>query len=401
MRSAARLPRPAPLVEWPVVLPAVGLALVGLLAIGSATQDAGARVWGKQALFLTVGSLASVVVVRLVGIARLRDASWELYALGVVVLAAMPLLASGSAVGSDRWIALPFGFKLQPSEFIKLALVLVLARYLQHRGVTNTWRSYLGPFVLMAVPWFLVMRQPDLGSSLVLLPVFMAMVSVSGARLRHVLVLALAAVALVLLAYNVPGLLKPYQKDRLDAFRTSIPGLVADAREKRDAREHDDAREIERDISRLKQGTGYQQFYSVVAIGSGGLTGAGLGQGLQNRSNRLPVRQSDFVFAVIGEELGLVGTSAVVLLYMGLVAAILGIAHRTREPYGRLVCVGVASLLAGQSLMNLGIATGLLPVTGLPLPLVSYGGSSVLATCLGLACVVDVARRRTAVFFEQ
>jgi rod shape determining protein RodA len=122
---------------------------------------------------------------------------------------------------------------------------------------------------------------------------------------------------------------------------------------------------------------------------------------VQNRGNRVPVRHADFIFAIIGEEWGLLGTTAVVALYAWLLAAILGVAHRTREPFGRLVCVGVAALIGGQALMNLGIATGMLPVTGLPLPLVSYGGSSVVATILGLACVLDVARTRVTVFFES
>lgn len=387
-------------IAWTVVLPALALAALGMTFIASATAESSSSLWLRQLLFVGAGMVA-VLVLCLLGIQRLRDASMEIYALLVAILLLMPLFAEPTTVGSDRWIRLPLGFKLQPSEFMKLGLVLALARHLQHRGVTNTWGSYLPPFLLMAIPWICVARQPDLGSSLVLLPVFVAMVSVSGARLRHVLMLGVGSLVLVLLAYHTPGVLKPYQKERLDAFATSIPTRVAEAREMRMAREHGRAREIEQEISRLKQGTGFQQFYSVVAIGSGGLSGAGLGQGLQNRSNRLPVRHSDFIYAVIGEEWGLAGSVTVVLLYMALTAGILGVAHRTREPFGRLVCVGVASLIAGQAFMNLGIATGMLPVTGLPLPLVSYGGSSTLATALGLGCVLDVARRRTAVFFEQ
>ncbi len=387
-------------IAWTVVLPAVALAAMGMTFIYSATAESSPSLWMRQLLFVGA-SVAAILLLCMVGIQRLRDGSMEIYALLVGILLLMPLFAEPSTVGSDRWIRLPLGFKLQPSEFMKWGLVLALARHLQHRGVTNTWRSYLVPFLLLAIPWICVARQPDLGSSLVLLPVFVAMVSVSGARLRHVLMLGIGSLVLVLVAYHTPGVLKPYQKERLDSFATSIPARVSEAREMRQARQHGAARVIEQEISRLKRGTGFQQFYSVVAIGSGGLTGAGLGEGLQNRSNRLPVRHSDFIYAVIGEEWGLSGTATVVLLYMALTAGILGVAHRTREPFGRLVCVGVASLIAGQAFMNLGIATGMLPVTGLPLPLVSYGGSSTLATALGLGCVLDVARRRTSVFFEQ
>ena len=138
-----------------------------------------------------------------------------------------------------------------------------------------------------------------------------------------------------------------------------------------------------------------------MAIGSGGFSGEGLSQGLQNRSYGVAVRHADFVFAMVGEEWGLLGGTLVVVLYAWLLAGILGVAWRTREPFGRMVCVGVAGMIGGQALMNLGIATGMLPVTGLPLPLVSYGGSSVVATLLALACVLDVSRRSEHVFFEE
>jgi rod shape determining protein RodA len=385
---------------WSVLLPLMGLLGVGVLFVWSTTHENAQPLWGRQLAFIGAGLLASVVVLR-VGVHRLAGASWPIYHGLVLLLAVMPLLADGSAMGTDRWIRLPLGFKLQPSEFMKLGLVLALARHLQHRGVTNTWRSYAGPFLLTAVPWFFVMRQPDLGSSLVLLPIFVAMVTVSGARMRHVALLAGLAAVLLPAAYLTPGVLRDYQRERLDAFLKPIPALMEDARELHQRREHEAAQEIEADISRLKRGTGRQQFYSVVAIGSGGLTGSGLGDGVQNGGRRVPVRHADFIFAIVGEEWGLLGSTAVLGLYAALLSSILGIAWRTREPFGRLVCVGVAAMIGGQTLMNLGIATGLLPVTGLPLPLISYGGSSLVSTLLGLAFVLDVSRRRVAVFFES
>ncbi|MHC5212331.1 MAG: FtsW/RodA/SpoVE family cell cycle protein [Planctomycetota bacterium] len=385
---------------WPVLLPTLGLAAVGALFVWSTTHAAATPLWGRQFAFLGAGLVGSAVVLH-VGVRRLAALAWPVYLALAGLLLAMPLLADGGGGDTDRWIALPFGFKLQPSEFVKLGLVFVLARHLQHRGLTNTWRSYATPFVITAVPWFLVMRQPDLGSSLVLLPIFMGMVTVSGARARHVVLLVLSALVLLPTAYLVPGVLRDYQKDRLDAFLKPIPSLMEDARELRQAREHEAAQEIEQRINDLKRGTGRQQYYSVVAIGSGGLVGAGLGDGIQNQGNRVPVRHADFIFAIIGEEWGLLGTSLVLGLYAALLSAVLGVGYRTREPFGRLVCVGVAAMIGGQALMNLGIATGMLPVTGLPLPLVSYGGSSLVSTLLALACVADVSRRREAVFFES
>lgn len=385
---------------WSVLLPALGLALVGLLFVWSTTRHAADPLWTRQMAFVAAGTLTGLFVLKL-GVRQLAELSWPLYLALAGLLLAMPLIASSDGTGTVRWISLGLGFKLQPSEFMKLGLVFVLARHLQHRGVTNTWRSYTGPFLLTLVPFFLVMRQPDLGSALVLLPVFMGMVTVSGARARHVVLLTASALVLMPLAYFVPGVLRDYQKERIDAFLQPIPALMADARELRQKREHEAAQEIEAHISQLKRGTGRQQYYSVVAIGSGNLLGAGLGDGLQNKGNRVPVRHADFIFCIIGEEWGLAGTSCVVGLYAALISGILGVAYRTREPFGRLVCVGVAAQLGGQALMNLGIASGMLPVTGVPLPLVSYGGSSLVSTLLALACVVDVSRQRVTVFFES
>jgi rod shape determining protein RodA len=385
---------------WSVLLPAAGLIVVGLLFVWSTTRHAADPLWTRQLAFVGAGTLAGCVLLK-VGVRQLAELSWPLYlALGALLLA-MPLVASSDSTGTVRWINLGLGFKLQPSEFMKLGLVFVLARHLQHRGVTNTWRSYTGPFLLTLVPFFLVMRQPDLGSALVLLPIFMGMVTVSGARVRHVVLLTASALVLMPLAYVVPGVLREYQKERIDAFLRPIPALMADARELRQKREHEAAQQIEAHISQLKRGTGRQQYYSVVAIGSGGLLGAGLGDGLQNKGNRVPVRHADFIFCIVGEEWGLLGTTTVVALYALLISGILGVAYRTREPFGRLVCVGVAAQLGGQALMNLGIASGMLPVTGVPLPLLSYGGSSLVATLVGLACVVDISRQRLTVFFES
>jgi len=385
---------------WGVLLPALLLAGTGLLFVWSTPHDAGQPLWTRQLAFLAVGALGALLVLR-IGVRRLAEASWVIYLGLLILLAAMPWLADRSATGTERWIALPWGFKLQPSEFIKLGLVLVLARHLRHRGVTNTWSSYAGPFALMLVPWWFVMRQPDLGSSLVLLPILLAMVTVSGARGRHVAMLAGGSVLAVLLAYLVPGALHDYQKERIDNFIRPIPALMEEARELHNQRDHAAAAEVEAEVALLKRGTGRQQLYSVMAIGSGGLLGEGLGDGLQNRPYGVAVRHADFIFAIVGEEWGLLGATFVVGLYAWLVGGILAVAWRTREPFGRMVCVGVAGLIGGQALMNLGIATGMLPVTGLPLPLVSYGGSSVLATALALACVLDVSRRREHVFFEQ
>ncbi|GJM20803.1 MAG: rod shape-determining protein RodA [Planctomycetota bacterium] len=384
-----------------VLVPALLLITLGLAAIYSAKldEDAGSLVV-RQLLFVLAGSLGGWLLARL-GVLKLSRHAFELYALGLLVLLVMPWLLTPDRHGTVRWVPLPLGFKLQPSEFVKLSLVLVLARHLQHAGVTNTLRSYLGPLLLTVLPWFLIMRQPDLGSSLVLLPVLLAMVVVSGARPRHVVLVALMAGVLAPAAYFVPGVLKPYQKERIDAYFASPSALLEDVQEKYAEGDSEGARASRRELIKLRRGANFQQFNSIMAVGSGGLTGAGWTHGVQNRADQLPHRHTDFIFAVVGEEFGLAGGVLVLLLHGALAAAILGVAYRTREPFGRLVCVGVATLVGGQAMINVAIATGMLPVTGLTLPLVSYGGSSMLASLLALACVLDISRRRVDVFFEQ
>jgi len=386
-------------VAWSVALPALLLTAIGVAFVWSTTHDNATPLAGRQMLSVAAGLLGGLAVMRL-GVRQLAGLAWPGYLAGLALLMAMPLLSDGSN-GTDSWISLGLGFKLQPSEFMKLGLILVLARHLQHRGVTDTWSSYAGPFLITAVPWYFVVRQPDLGSAMVMLPIFVALVTVSGARLGHVLLLAGSVAVLLPAAYFVPGVLRDYQRERLDAWLRPIPALMDEARELRQDRQHEAAQEIEADIAKLRLGIGRQQFYSVMALGSGGYSGQGLGHGLQNRNFGVSVRHADFIFAIIGEEWGLLGTTTVVLLYAWLVAAILAVGYRTREPFGRLLCVGVAALLGGQALVNLAIATGLLPVTGLTLPFVSYGGSSLVASLVGVCCVLDVARQRVDVFFES
>jgi rod shape determining protein RodA len=386
-------------IAWSIALPTLLLIAIGVAFVWSTTRENSTPLAGRQALAAVAGIVAAAVVMK-VGVRQLASLAWPGYVVMLALLMAMPVLSDGSN-GTDSWISLGAGFKLQPSEFMKLGLILVLARHLQHRGVTDTWSSYLGPFLITAVPWFFVVREPDLGGGMVMLPIFVALVTVSGARLSHILLLAGSAAVLLPAAYFVPGVLREYQKERIDSYLHPIPALMDEARELRQERQHEAAQEVEADIAKLRLGIGRQQFYSVMALGSGGFLGEGLGHGLQNRSYGVSVRHADFIFAIIGEEWGLLGTSVVLLLYAWLLAAILAVAYRTREPFGRLLCVGVAALLGGQALVNLGIATGLLPVTGLTLPFVSYGGSSLVASLLAIGCVLDVARQRVDVFFES
>jgi rod shape determining protein RodA len=274
--------------------------------------------------------------------------------------------------GARRWI--PFGsfFKLQPSEFMKIAVVLAMAKYLMYRDNLSRARKLIVPFCLVLVPTVLILKQPDLGTALLFIPILFAFLYAAGARVRHLVLAAVIGAAMLPPLYFFG--LKDYQRKRLTGF-------------------------LRPEQTSLQEG--YQLVQSKIAIGSGGLTGRGLGQGSQNWTEVLPYDQTDFIFAVVGEEWGLVGAGGLLLLYLCLFAASISIALRTREPFGRLLVAGVVGLLAAQVYINVGMTMGLMPVTGMTLPLVSYGGSSMLSSFILLGLVANVAMHRIPVFSSK
>ncbi len=323
----------------------------------------------KQVVWMALG--AAVFVALLVpNYMKLGRFAYLIYAVCLVLILASYLFPPVN--GARRWI--PFGsfFKLQPSEFMKIAVVLALAKYLMYRDNLSRARKLAVPFCLALVPTVLILRQPDLGTALLFIPILFALLYAAGARVKH-LGLA-AAIGLALLPPLYFFGLKDYQRKRLTGFlhpeRTSLQ-------------------------------EGYQLVQSKIAIGSGGLTGQGLGQGSQNWMEVLPYDQTDFIFAVVGEEWGLVGAGGLLLLYLALFAASISIALRTREPFGRLIVAGVVGLLAAQVYINVGMTMGLMPVTGMTLPLVSYGGSSMLSSFILLGLVANVAMHHIPVFSSR
>jgi rod shape determining protein RodA len=274
-----------------------------------------------------------------------------------------------AARGVRRWVGIG-AFRIQPSEFMKLALILGLARYLRFRDSYRSWRGLVPPFLLTLGPMFLILFQPDLGTLLMLLPVLFTMLFVAGARLRHLLIIVVLGCA-VLPVFYVYGM-KDYQKTRIDVL--------------------------------FKQGTaneawhmdqGYQLRQSKIALGTGGLLGRGFGEGLFVRyDGLLPEEQNDFIFAIIGHQWGLVGCVLVILAYAVIILFGLEVALVTNDPYGRLLAVGVVVMIVAQALLNICMTIGLAPITGMPLPLVSAGGSSLWANFLALGLLLNVAQRR-------
>lgn len=368
-------------VNWWPYLVTVALGLVGLTFVHSATLDRPAvqDQHFKQALFLG-SSLALCVILLLPHYRRVQRAAWPLYVLSLLSLLGLRWLAP-VINGARRWYSLP-GLSLQPSEFAKLAVVIALASLLRFEPQGRGPQGLARPLAVAAAPAVLILLQPDLGSALVLLPIALGMCYVAGVPGRAILKVTGLLLVTGIVAYFT--FLHGYQQERIDVWLQHFGWSDADVQ--RD--EH---------VRRLLRGPGYQPWQALIAMGGGGLLGFGLTQGPQNRHDFLPYRSEDYVFAVIGEETGFLGCAFVLLLHAALVVGILAIAWRTRERFGRLLCVGVATWIGGQALVHAAVCGWMVPATGLPMPLVSYGGSSTLATVLGIALCLNVSARREPV----
>lgn len=353
----------------------LAVAGLGLLMIYSATKG-GLAAEGlstltyvkRQGSFLVVG-LGLLVLTALVDYRWLRDAAPLLYGFTVLLLLAV-LSPLGTVVrGAQSWFSVG-PFQLQPAEFGKVSLIVLLAAYCAaHRGDLDLRRLVvvLGTF---ALPAGLILLQPDLGSTLVYVAVVMGVLLVAGARPRQIVALTVLGAAAVVLALAVGVVeLEDYQKDRLTSFATG-EGVAGE------------------------RGAGYNQEQSTTAVANGGMFGQGLGKGTQTRLGFVPEQQTDFIFTVVGEELGFAGSATLLLLYAAMGWRIWHAARVAKDMFGTLLCVGVLSMLVFQVFESIGMAMGIMPVTGIPLPFLSYGGSSLLTTCVAVGLVLNVHMHR-------
>jgi rod shape determining protein RodA len=294
----------------------------------------------------------------------LRTFTWPIYVVNVVLLVATLLLGSSDAAATS-WISIG-GFQFQFSELAKILMILVLARYLADRERRlDSLGTILGACVIVVPAWVLVMIQPDLGTSLVFLAVLGGMLFIGGASLRWLG--ALAAVALAALPLVWTYALHDYQRERLTSFLDPAADPL---------------------------GAGFQLLVSQQAVASGGLLGSGLTNGAQNQSDLLPVQTTDFVFAIVAEELGFVGGVVVLLLFAALIWRVMAIAWRSRDPFGLMVGAGVASMILFQLTVNIGMVLGVMPITGIPLPFITHGGSSLMSLAVGLGILQSIAIRQ-------
>lgn len=340
------------------------LCALGVLQIYSATLDTVWKdAWWKQILFVATG-VVLFYIASTVDYHSLLGQVPALYVVSIVLLILTFFLGT-TVFGSRRWIPLFAGFRFQTSEFVKLVLILLVARYLiELKTERLEGRDLVKLAGLVALPMFLVMKQPDLGTSLTYVPIVAIGVFLAGMRWRH------AVAILVIAAVVIPSgwfLLRDYQKARLITFVD--PGSDP-------------------------QGSGYQTIQSKIAVGQGGMWGRGVTHGSQTQLRFLPVPHTDFIFSAFSEEHGFVGVAVALGLYFLLLLQIIQNAQMAPDRAGTFLCMGVAALLLFHLLVNVGMVVGRMPVTGIPLPLMSYGGSSIWSFFLMLGLVNNVRLRR-------
>jgi rod shape determining protein RodA len=359
-RSIARFP-------WHMALLVLAISALGVWNLASASRSSHVDIWITQATWMGAGAVLALAVV-LVDYRIFRQGAWVLYGV-VVVLLVLVLWKGRTIMGARRWLSFgPMNF--QPSEVAKVAVILVLARWFSTDRESDPRRGPRGlagiaiPAALVLVPALLVQKQPDLGTALIILAIGATMILFAGVRWKTLVVLG---TAVVLAAGAAWPHLKPYQRKRVETFLNPEGDVL---------------------------GAGYHATQSMIAVGSGQGFGKGWGQGTQTLLSFLPEQHTDFIFSVWAEEHGFAGALLLLALYFALVGSGITIAVNARDRFGQFVAVGATALVFWHAFVNMGMVTGVLPVVGVTLPLMSYGGTSVLIVFAALAMLASVGTRR-------
>ncbi len=352
-------------VDWTLLVLLLLNSLIGVVFVYSSSQHHPGNYYLRQLIFVLVG-LAILALAQAVDYKTLLTYSLTLYMILDVVLFGL-LLFNRLIAGTKSWIRMPY-FQVQPSELMKIVLILLLAQFFsEHKRGGLTLSMGLTSSALVLLPFLLTALQPDLGTALLFLPVLFAALTLAGLKKKAILAILAAVLVLGVSAWNF--YLKDYQKERL----TTVVFPDKDPR-----------------------GAGYQILQSKIAIGSGGLFGKGFKKGSQSQLNFLPARHTDFVFSVIGEEMGFIGVLAALSIYFLFLSRLFRSVGQSRDRAGIYLVFMVAVMMTVQALINLAMVIGLFPVVGIPLPLLSYGGSSLLANYLAVGLVLNVKARRFA-----
>ena len=361
----------------PILTLAVGLLLfIGTLLVYAATRDWYAAngldpqyYLKRHVINIFIGILlawgTTVIDYRM-----LRAYTPIVWGLGVIGLTAVLIPGLGSEVnGAQAWIPLPGGFQIQPAELAKISIIvgmsMLLSEY-RHENDEPTNRDVIQALLIAAIPVGLILLQPDMGTVFIISISVVAMIGASGAPIRWVVGLLLVALLGGFGATKL-GVINNYQVNRLQSFV---------------------------DPNADSQGSGYQLRQARITVGSGGFLGTGLFNGPQTNGRFVPEQQTDFIFTVAGEQLGFLGSGFILLLYLTIIMRAFSIARRSTDAFGRMVCVGVLSWFAFQTFENIGMTLGLMPMTGVPLPFLSYGGSSMFATLIGFGLLQNVYARQ-------
>jgi rod shape determining protein RodA len=352
------------LVVFAMLLLAFGLAMAYSNTAASQVGIFDAGSVFLRALMWTAIAVAVSLVATVFDYHWLKTFAWPLYAIQLGLLV-VTLAIGGGVGGTSRWVSV-FGLQFQFSELAKVLMIVVLANYLGSRmGRLGSLWSILGAGILAGPPFMLVMLQPDLGTALVFAAILAATLFMSGASLRWLGVLTAAGIAMLPFVWSY--VLADYQKARLTSFLDPLADI---------------------------QGSGYQLYQAQIAVGSGGWFGKGLTNGAQNSMGLLPVQDTDFVFAILAEEVGFVGAGVVLLLFVALLWRILAAGWRSKDPFGRIFACGVAAMLFFQLFVNVGMVIGIMPITGIPLPFISHGGASLISIALALGILQSINIRQ-------
>lgn len=340
-----------------------------------------------QVMWIATG-LVLCTIVTFIDYQKLRHLSWWIYGFNIVLLLAVFAFGE-SAKGAQRWIPVTSSFNIQPSEFAKLFIIVTFADFLAKRqGQLNRFRDFIPPFLFVIIPMLLIFKQPDLGTTLVFAAIFIGMMFVAGANPWKFGGLLLTGVAILGVALwlhfstNLPGWLsfaqglplpmQEYQLKRLTIFMNPLADTSGD---------------------------GYHIIQSLWAIGSGGFWGKGYRQGTQGQLNFLPEHHTDFIFSVVGEEFGFIGTITLLFIFCIFLLRAINIAMKSRDVYGTLVAAGIVSMFTFHILVNVGMTSGIMPVTGIPLPLISYGGSAMWTNMIAIGFLLSINIRRQRLMF--
>lgn len=373
-RSRELDPRSSPYAPWMhidvlLILAAAGLAAIGVGAIYSTTRGRDPENFDtffleRQSLFAVAGALF-MVFAAWVPYQELAKFAVAIYGVGILALIVVLGPLGEEVNGARSWYR--FGdFQLQPSEFHKLAVIVAVAAFLSRFEDHMSAPRVFFAVGIVAWPGLLVLLQPDVGTALIYVFIGFVLLLIGGIRFRQVIGIALIATTVVVLMVN-SNMLEEYQTNRLRTFVDPTTGITE---------------------------AGFQQRQAQIAIGNGGVNGTGYGEGSQTLSGLVPQQHTDFIFTVIGEEFGFVGAATTLGLYALLLLRILQAARLAKDRFGALICSGVFAMILFQMFEAVGMTLGITPITGIPLPLVSYGGSSTISTLIGLGLVLNVRMRR-------